>query len=354
MEKINLDKIVMVFLLLTIELYSQNIEVNRIEPPNWWSGMKLSTVQFMLYGKNINNLKVVENLSDLKVSKISNAQSSNYSFIDIEIPETNKEISYTITLSNSADTVIIKIPVHQRTNCSDCYKGFNSGDIIYLITPDRFCDGDLSNDNLEGFVQDYPFKSERGRHGGDIQGIIDHLDYIKETGFTAIWVNPLLENNSLMSYHGYAATDLYKIDPRFGTNELYKELVNKAHQKGLKVIFDHINNHVGINHPWVDNPPFDDWFNGTKENHFITPHEKISIYSSYSSKLTKDSTIEGWFVEEMPDLNQRNPFLAKYLIQNMLWWIEFTGLDGIREDTYPYSDQDFLSEWNTAILKEYP
>ena len=347
-------KILILYVLFVKVLFPQDIKVNKIEPPNWWSGMKLSTVQFMLYGKNLNNLKVVENLSDLKVSKISNAQSSNYSFIDIEIPETKKEISYTITLSNSADTLTIKIPVHQRTNCSDCYKGFNSGDIIYLITPDRFCDGDLSNDNMEGFVQDYPFKSERGRHGGDIQGVINHLDYIKETGFTAIWVNPLLENNSFMSYHGYAATDLYQIDPRFGTNELYKELVNKSHQKGLKVIFDHINNHIGINHPWVDNPPFDDWFNGTKENHFITPHEKISVYSSYSSELTKDSTIEGWFVDGMPDLNQRNPFLVKYLIQNMLWWIEDTGLDGIREDTYPYSDQKFLSEWNAAILNEYP
>ena len=163
-----------------------------------------------------------------------------------------------------------------------------------------------------------------------------------------------MENNSRMSYHGYAATDLYKIDPRFGSNDLYKDLVSLAHQKGLKIIFDHINNHIGINHLWVNDPPFNDWFNGTKNNHFITSHEKISIYSSYSSELTRDSTIQGWFVEEMPDLNERNPFLAKYLIQNMLWWIEYTGLDGIREDTYPYSDQEFLANWNTAIINEYP
>jgi len=328
--------------------------VNKIEPPNWWSNMKYNKVQFMLYGNNLNNLSLIKNISDLKEVKVYDAQSSSYSFVEVEIPEANKDTLYTIALGNYIDTLLIKIPIFQRANCPDCYKGFNTKDIIYLITPDRFSNGDVSNDQLEGFVNDYPFKSDMGRHGGDIQGIINHLDYIKDTGFNAIWINPLLENNSRMSYHGYAATDLYKIDDRFGTNELYKKLVYMAHQSGLKIIFDHINNHIGINHPWINDPPFNDWFNGSKENHFITPHEKISIYSSYSHELTKDSTIQGWFVEEMPDLNQRNPFLAKYLIQNMLWWIEYVGLDGIREDTYPYSDQKFLAEWNSSIISEYP
>jgi neopullulanase len=335
-------------------LFPQDIQVKKIEPPNWWSNMKYNKVQFMLYGNNLKNLSIIENLSDLKEVKISDAHSSSYSFMDVEIPATNRDTIYKITLTNSVDTVSIEIPILQRYNCPDCYKGFNSEDIIYLITPDRFSNGDVSNDRLDGFVKDYPFKSEMGRHGGDIQGIINHLDYIKETGFTSIWINPLLENNSKMSYHGYAATDLYKIDPRFGTNMLYKDLVSLAHQKGLKIIFDHINNHIGINHLWIDDPPFNDWFNGDKDNHFITPHEKISVYSSYSSELTRDSTIQGWFVEQMPDLNQRNPFLGKYLIQNMLWWIEYTGLDGIREDTYPYSDQKFLADWNATIIKEFP
>ena len=354
MKNINHIKIILVFLVIAFQLYSQNLEINRIEPPNWWSNMAHNKVEFMLYGKNLQNLKVIENLSDLKSISISNSASPDYCFIEVEIPPNVKSDQYKILITNNSDTVSLTIPIYERKNCKDCYNGFDQNDIVYLITPDRFSNGDESNDYKTGFVQDYPFKSEMGRHGGDIQGIIDHLDYIKETGFTAIWINPLIENNSVMSYHGYAATDLYKIDPRFGTNELYLELVTKAHQKGLRVIFDHINNHIGINHPWVINPPFNDWFNGTKENHFITPHEKISIYSSYSSELTRDSTIEGWFVEEMPDLNQRNPFLARYLIQNMIWWIEYTGIDGIREDTYPYSDQKFLSEWNAAIFEEYP
>ena len=347
-------KILVLCVLYVKVLFPQEIKINKIEPPNWWSGMKYNKVQFMLYGNSLNKLSLIKDLSDLKEAKIYEAHSSSYSFIEVEIPATNRDTIYTITLTNSVDTVSIKIPVLQRSNCPDCYKGFNSQDVIYLITPDRFSNGDITNDELPGFVTDYPFKSEMGRHGGDIQGIINHLDYIKETGFTAIWINPLLENNSRMSYHGYAATDLYKIDERFGTNELYKKLVYKAHQEDLKIIFDHINNHIGINHKWISDPPFDDWFNGTKEKHFITSHEKISVYSSYTSDLTIDSTINGWFVAQMPDLNQRNPFLAKYLIQNMLWWIEYTGLDGIREDTYPYSDQKFLADWNAAILNEYP
>lgn len=346
--------IVLIIVIQSFYSFSQNIIVSKIEPPNWWSNMKHDEVQFMLYGKNLNDLKVIEYRSELKVNKIYNAENSNYCFVDIEIPQIDKNTSYKIFLTNQLDTVMIEIPILVRDNCQNCFAGFNNDDIIYLITPDRFCNGDESNDNISGFVQDYPFGSEKGRHGGDIRGIIDHLDYIKETGLTAIWVNPLLENNGVMSYHGYAATDLYTIDKRFGTNELYKNLVKTAHQKGLKVIFDHINNHIGINHPWVNNPPFNDWFNGSKEKHFITSHEKISLYSSYSSELASDSTIEGWFVEQMPDLNQRNPFVAKYLIQNMLWWVEYTGLDGIREDTYPYSDQKFLAEWNRAILDEYP
>lgn len=353
-ENFNVKYIAIIFYFLGGYNFPQSLIVNKIEPPNWWANMKYDKVQFMLYGNDLYNLSVLNDLSELRVDKIYNADNSNYCFIDAQIPNVDVDTSYKIFLANSIDTTMFEIPVLVRLNCKDCYKGFTCKDIIYLITPDRFCNGDTSNDIEKSFVPDYPFGSEQGRHGGDIKGIIQNLDYIKETGFTAIWINPLLENNSVMSYHGYAATDLYKIDPRFGTNELYKELVAKAHEKRLKVIFDHINNHIGINHPWVNNPPFENWFNGTKENHFITPHEKISIYSSYSNELTKDSTTDGWFVEEMPDLNQRNPFLAKYLIQNMIWWIEFTGLDGIREDTYPYSDQKFLSEWNSIILAEYP
>lgn len=335
-------------------LFAQNIQVNKIEPPNWWGGMKLNKVQFMLYGNNLKNLSSVKELSGVNEVQIFNAASPSYVFLKIDIPEVEKDTIIKMSLTNSIDTISIKIPILKRSNCSECYKGFNSSDIIYLITPDRFSNGDTSNDQIPGFVNDFPFKSEVGRHGGDIQGIINHLDYIKETGFTSIWINPLLENNSRMSYHGYAATDLYKIDERFGTNLLYKKLVKLAHQNGLKIIFDHINNHIGVNHHWVNDPPFNDWFNGTKENHFITPHKKISIFSEYSSELTIDSTVDGWFVEGMPDLNQRNPFLAKYLIQNMIWWIEYSGLDGIREDTYPYSDQKFLSEWNSSIINEYP
>lgn len=349
-----IKKLFLLIYLFTIQSFSQNIVVEKIEPPNWWSKMNYNEVQFMLYGNNLTDLVVLKNLSELEVKKVYNSQNSRYCFLDVQIPEIETSNYYKIYLANHFDTVMVEIPVLAREKCKNCYRGFNQEDVIYLITPDRFCNGDETNDEKPDYVPDFPFGTEMGRHGGDIQGIIDKLDYIVETGFTAIWINPLLENNGKLSYHGYAATDLYKVDERFGTNELYRNLVREAHKKGIKVIFDHINNHIGINHPWVNNLPFADWFNGTKRNHFITTHKKIAVYSSYSDQITIDSTLNGWFVEQMPDLNQRNPFVAKYLMQNMIWWIEYSGLDGIREDTYPYSDQKFLSEWNEAILKEYP
>ena len=223
-----------------------------------------------------------------------------------------------------------------------------------MITPDRFANGDTRNDSDPELFDKLDRGNDYGRHGGDIQGIIDHLDYIKESGVTSIWINPLIENNTRVSYHGYACTDFYKIDPRFGTNELYRTMVNKAHSLGLKVIMDHVNNHIGINHAWVKSTPVHSWFNGDVNNHFITRHYKKSMTDIHSSELVLEQNTDGWFVDEMPDLNQRNKYVANYLIQNTIWWIEFSGIDGIREDTYPYPDQKFLSEWASEIFNEYP
>ena len=188
------------------------------------------------------------------------------------------------------------------------------------------------------------------RHGGDIEGIISKLDYLSDLGVTTLWMTPMLENNMWMSYHGYAATNLYKIDPRIGNNELYKKLVDEAHDKGLKIILDHVSNHIGINHAWIKNLPFDDWLNGTIENHISAKHDKMAFLDIHGDSTIIKFTQDGWFEDYMPDLNQRNSDLKKYLIQNTLWWIEYSGLDGIREDTYPYNDQKYLAEWAKAIL----
>ncbi|MCX6151975.1 MAG: alpha-amylase family glycosyl hydrolase [Ignavibacteriales bacterium] len=335
-------------------LLAQSFNVTKIEPPNWWTGMKNNKIQLMVYGENLENISADFGSADLKVTKVNKAENSNYTFIDVEILEDASPAIYKLVLKNDKEKQEFDFPILQRKNSSDSFQGFSPKDVIYLIMPDRFSDGDTTNNYIKEMVDGYKPNSGIGRHGGDIKGIINHLDYIKELGFTALWVTPLVENNTGISYHGYAPTDHYNIDKRFGTNELYKNLVEEAHKKGLKIILDHINNHIGITHPWMKNLPFKDWINGSVDDHHNTPHYNQSLFDVNSDKYVWDYSNTGWFVREMPDLNQRNPFLAKYLIQNTIWWIESTGLDGVREDTYPYSDQKFLSEWAQTILEEYP
>jgi glycosidase len=236
------------------------------------------------------------------------------------IPSDVEADTYQLMLSNPENEFRIDFPVLDREKDNNVHQGFNSEDIIYLITPDRFVNGDPENDHIEDLRDKWDKQDKLGRKGGDIQGIIDKLEYITDLGVSAIWINPLIENDMDISYHGYGATDFYKIDPRFGTNELYKQLVESAHQLGLKVIMDHV----------------------------------TMLNDIYGDSLLKNNVRNGWFVDEMPDLNQKNPFLANYIIQNTLWWIEYAGLDGIREDTYPYADPQFLANWAEAILNEYP
>ena len=334
--------------------YAQDFSIDKIEPPNWWSGMKYNQLQLMVYGQNLSGINVFTESDSFQIDSIQASENSNYTFVDLTIPENIKQGDYHLYFTNHTDTIAFTFPIYNRRNSTNSFKGFNSSDIIYLITPDRFVNGDTTNDDIPGMIDRYNPGSPSGRHGGDIQGIIDKLDYLKDLGITAIWITPLLENNTKLSYHGYAATNLYKVDPRFGDNNLYKKLVDEAHNRGIKVIYDHVNNHIGVYHPWVENPPFQNWFNVQDGKHFLTPHQKISIYDSNSPESVADSTMNGWFVDAMPDLNQKNPFVAKYLIQNTLWWIEYSGIDGIREDTYPYSDQKYLSDWANTIFNEYP
>lgn len=346
--------ILLVFVYFFSSVYGQRISVDKVEPPNWWTGMKYDTVQLMFYGKNLNDIRAFSTSPGIEILKTHNRENSSYLFVDLKIAGDARAGEKEIILFGKNDTIQISFPLLEREKCADCFKGFYPKDIIYLITPDRFANGDTANDNIDSFSDRLNRDAPSGRHGGDLKGILDHLDYLAELGVTTIWINPLLENNTKISYHGYAATDLYRIDPRFGTNDLYRELVQAAHRKGIKIIMDHINNHIGVHHPWVDNPPAANWFNQSKDNHFITPHQKISIYDNHSPQSVRDSTTQGWFVDEMPDLNQSEPLVAKYLIQNTIWWIEYTGLDGIREDTYPYADQKFNSEWARAVFNEYP
>ena len=234
-------------------------------------------------------------------------------------------------------------------------EGFNSSDVIYLMMPDRFANGDMGNDKVE---MKYPYTVDRSnvsaRHGGDLAGVKRHIDYLTELGVTALWMTPVLENDmGEGSYHGYAATDYYKIDPRFGTNEEYVDLVKSLHDKGIKVIMDMVFNHCGSRHPWMNDQPTADWFNNP-DSYVQTNHNKTVFFDPYASDIDRKEMTDGWFVPTMPDLNQRNPHLAKYLIQNSIWWVEYADLNGIRQDTYPYPDSDMMKRWCNALYAEYP
>jgi len=333
---------------------AQEIQISKIEPPNWWAGMKWNKIQLMIYGENLDNISASFNSPDLRISTIHQIENKTYAFIDVEIAPNLIPGKYDLTISKDGKQKIISYSILKREKSDGKFQGFNQKDILYLITPDRYSNGDQKNDNVDGLKEGLNRSNPYGRHGGDIQGLINHLPYFTELGVTALWINPLVENNGNASYHGYAVTDLYQIDARFGNNELYKKLVSKAHENGLKIILDHVNNHIGINHNWIKNLPMPDWINGSVEQHLRATHAKEALNDIYGDKKTQDTEVTGWFSNEMPDMNQRNPYVEKYLIQNTLWWIEFSGLDGIREDTYPYTFPDFSEKWNSAILDEYP
>ena len=338
-----------------------NVDVNlsnkieRVEPPNWWIDMKTKDIQLLIYGKNISNYVPVINSSNVKLISTERVKNENYLFINISIDDNAKPENIEINfLENNIIVDRYEFSLLDRKENASKVEGFNNSDVMYLITPDRFANGDLSNDDVEYMYERPNRDNNRGLHGGDIQGIINHLDYIKDLGFTTVWLNPVTENNmKKSSYHGYSTTDYYKVDPRFGTNELFKELSLKSKKKGIKLVMDLIPNHCGSEHWFFKDPPMEDWFNnqsGFKQ----TSHRRETVQDIHASEIDKREHADGWFVETMPDLNQKNKKISKYLIQNTLWWIEYAGLSGIRVDTYPYSDKDFMSDWTFSVMDEYP
>ncbi|MCK9279994.1 MAG: alpha-amylase family glycosyl hydrolase [Melioribacteraceae bacterium] len=348
----NLLKIV--FFFITANLLAQDITINKIEPPNWWTGMKLNSIQLMVYGNNLSDFSAEFSPKGPVINEIHPINNSSYSFIDITIPTGMKPGKYELVLKNSISQVKFEYSFLKRENNDNGFQGFSNRDIIYLVMPDRFADGDPSNNKIEGYDDPFDSLKTQKRYGGDIQGLIDKLDYFVDLGVTTLWINPLVENNTFRSYHGYAATDFYNIDPRLGSNALYKELVNKAHTKGIKIIIDHVANHFSDDHPWMKNLPMENWINGSKQKHLNASHHKMVFTDLYSDSSTIKHVEKGWFTDYMPDLNHDNPLIQKYITQNTIWWIESSGLDGVREDTYPYCGQKFMSEWAAAIMNEYP
>ncbi len=329
--------------------------IERIEPPFWWAGMHNPTVQLLVHGEAIGDWSVSVDHPEVSVKEVHRVDSDNYLFVDLEVTDAFQGGQIALQFNDDeGQSIHHHYAFHDRRKGSAERGGFNTTDAIYLITPDRFANGDPANDTLPELKEAANRNSSVGRHGGDLAGMIEHLDYIADMGFTAIWPTPMLENDQPeYSYHGYSITDFYRIDPRFGRNEDYRQLSVQGKAKGVGLIQDMILNHIGSGHWWMDDLPTDNWLNFQDE--FVpTTHYRTSVQDPYAAEIDKKEFADGWFVKSMPDLNQRNPLVANYLIQNSIWWIEYADLYGIRTDTYSYSDKDFLTEWTRRIMTEYP
>ena len=346
--------------------------VTRIDPTNWFADMQDPTLQLMVYGKDIKFADVTTDYPNVKIDSLVRLDSPNYLLVYLNLKGAKPgEINLTFSNKNGKKTTK-KFQLKVREMAGADRKGFDISDVLYMLMPDRFANGNPKNDVIKGMEDQLCNRNEPSlRHGGDLEGLRQHLDYFTDLGVTALWLTPVLENDrpadggKHSTYHGYATTDYYRVDPRFGTNEEYKALVDECHKKGLKVVMDMIFNHCGDYHPWAKHTRIDEngktikdypsknWFNspnyGLQTSYKLTP-----VLDPYASKVDMKETVDGWFVPSMPDLNQRNPHVIKYLIQNSIWWIETVGIDGIRMDTYPYADRQAMADWMKVLNKEYP
>lgn len=346
--------IILLFCISGFSVFAEKGTIDRVEPPFWWAGMKSNQLQLMVHGDNIAGSTVVIEYPGVSVQSVASPENPNYLFVNLDLATDVKPGEFDLVFSKNKKLINYKYELKAREKGSAARIGFNSSDVIYLITPDRFANGNPNNDNVEGMKETANRADYNGRHGGDIQGMINSLDYLEEMGFTSIWVNPVLENNmTQVSYHGYSTTGFYKVDSRYGSNEEYLQLKTELEKRGMKLIMDMIFNHCGSEHWWLNDMPSKDWFNYYPD-YKITNHRRTVNQDPHASDIDKKIMADGWFVPTMPDLNQNNPFMANYLIQNAIWWTEHARLDGIRMDTYPYPDKKLMAEWTKRMLEEYP
>ena len=356
-------------------------KIDRIEPTNWFVGMKNPSVQLMVYGKDIRSAEVSTDYPGVKIDSLVRLDSPNYLLVYMNVKDAQPGTMKLCFKAGKGKTNV-NYELKARDMKGEDRQGFTNADVLYMLMPDRFAS---SGKNLEVKGLN-AYKVDRSqpslRHGGDLEGLRQHLDYFTELGVTALWFTPVLENNSpdhgkSSTYHGYATTDYYRVDPRFGSNADYRRLVDDAHKKGLKVVMDMIFNHCGFEHPWVKDLPSKDWLNTpewlypenqkytvktqtmdgeqtTNTKYLQTSYKLTPVLDPYASKVDLHETVDGWFVPTMPDLNQRNEHLMTYLIQNSEWWIETVGIDGIRMDTYPYADRKGMARWMEVLNEEYP
>ena len=366
------------------QLTEGDVQISRIDPTDWYVGMKAPSLQLMVYGQGIREAEV--KVSGAKLDSVVRLDSPNYLLVYLNVKGCKAgTLPLTFTLGDKKTTVAYQLK--EREKAGDERVGFSNADVLYMLMPDRFAQGADHPSQVEGMNTYREDRSQPSlRHGGDLEGIRQHLDYFNELGVTALWFTPVLENNSpdtdngFSTYHGYATTDYYRVDPRFGTNEQYRSLIADAHKHGLKVVMDMIFNHCGFEHPWVSDMPSKDWLNTpewlsekqsgrdpmtgftanadgsepAKSAYLQTSYKLTPVLDPYASEVDLHETVDGWFVPSMPDLNHRNPHVMQYLIQNSIWWIETVGIDGIRMDTYPYADREGMAKWMARLNDEYP
>lgn len=339
-----------------LAMAAPKLAVDKIDPPHWWVGMKNTQLQLQIHGSNIRPADFTVQYPGVSVDSVVRLDGSpDWQYVYLNIAPDTKPGKMSLQWREGKRTVKKSYELRARKPMRGA-RGFDASDVLYLVMPDRFANGNPANDVIKTmkFPAEVDRKKLNVRHGGDIAGMMQHLDYIDSLGVTAVWVNPVLENDMPGgSYHGYATTDYYAIDPRFGANQEYAVLIDSLHNRGIKTVMDMIFNHCGSEHPWMSAPPASDWFNFQGDYH-QTNYRLATLTDPYASDYDKKLTVDGWFVEAMPDLNQRNPHLMKYLSQNSIWWIEESQIDGIRMDTYPYADAKAMGEWIADVEREYP
>ena len=308
--------------------------IDKIDPPNWWPA--LPDPMLLIYGHNLNQARFAVSGRGVRILRTQFSLNGHYAFLWL-VTRTSEPQDLEITASNAAGSASTRFALQARRPAHGRYKGFTPADVIYLVMTDRFADGDAENDE-PGYAPDAP----RGWHGGDFAGIRQHLDYLEKLGVTTLWTTPIVSNGGMPeSYHGYSAVDLYAVDSHFGSLDDYRRLADDLHAGGMKIIFDIVPNHIGVQHPWVLDPPAPEWFHGTLEHHDLVKSNFSALVDPHAADAAWFDITHGWFTDSMPDLNQENPLLATYLIQNAIWWIETVGLDGLRIDTFPYVDRAF-------------
>lgn len=328
-------------------------QLQRVEPPFWWSGMHQKSLQLMCYGKNLNTYEVSSD--NLQITEVLKTSNPNYLFVTIDTKEI-KAGSFELHFKEAGKIVFQHTyEFKSRREESELRKGFDSSDVIYLLMPDRFANGNPKIDNHPSTIEKVDRLNKSGRHGGDIQGIIDHLDYLEDLGVTTLWSTPLLlDNEPTYSYHTYAQSDLYQIDPRFGTNEDYQRLADELHKKDMKLIMDYVTNHWGAAHWMIQDLPTKDWIHQWPEGFKRSNYRMTTQFDTNASRIDAKGCMQGWFDNTMPDMNQSNPLFLNYAIQNAIWWIEYANLDGLRVDTYSYNDKEGIALWTKAIMDAYP